>query len=130
MTEMFGVTKMILIAHVATVIRCLSYTVLQPDSIVTNISALLLQTLHGVGFGIFWATAVSEIDGFFSLEQRAVAQGLLGALHFGLGAGLGALVGGFMYQYLGAVPMFQITAIITSFSMAIFYFGRLERYNK
>ncbi|KAL9547484.1 hypothetical protein MBANPS3_006150 [Mucor bainieri] len=128
LTEIFGVTNMILIAHVATIVRCLMYTLLVPDSFFTNVSALLLQTLHGVGFGIFWATAVSEIDGFFPPEQRSVAQGILGALHFGLGTGLGALAGGYMYEYLGAVVMFRVVAAVAAFNMALFYTGRLSRF--
>lgn len=125
---MFGVTNMILTAHIATIARCLVYTVLKPDSFMTNVSALSLQTLHGVGFGIFWATAVSEIDGFFPPEQRSVAQGILGALHFGLGTGLGALIGGYLYEYFGAIWMFRIAAAVATVNMVIFYIGRLNRF--
>ncbi|KAI8095224.1 major facilitator superfamily domain-containing protein [Thamnidium elegans] len=128
LTEIFGVTNMILIAHVATIIRCLFYTVLTPDSFFTNVSALSLQTLHGVGFGIFWATSVSEMDGFFPPEQRSVAQGILGALHFGLGAGLGALSGGYLYEYMGSIWMFRIGALVATINMVIFYVGRLDRF--
>ncbi|KAG0742223.1 hypothetical protein G6F57_010701 [Rhizopus arrhizus] len=127
--ERFGVTKMIITAHVAIIVRCLIYTVLVPDLFITNIIALLLQTLHGIGFGIFWATSVSEMDSFFPPEQRSVAQGILGALHFGLGTGLGALAGGYLYQYLGSVWMFRSAALICTLNMFIFYIGRLERYN-
>ncbi|KAI8989362.1 major facilitator superfamily domain-containing protein [Pilobolus umbonatus] len=127
LTEKFGVTKMIVIAHIATIIRCLVYTVLVPDSFITNVSALLLQTLHGIGFGIFWATAVSEMDSFFPPEQRSVAQGVLGALHFGLGTGLGALTGGYLYEYMGPIWMFRIAAIVATINMTIFTLGRIER---
>ncbi|KAL4211394.1 hypothetical protein CU097_015206 [Rhizopus azygosporus] len=127
--ERFGVTKMIVAAHIATIVRCLAYTVLVPDSFITNVIALSLQTLHGIGFGIFWATSVSEMDSFFPPEQRSVAQGILGALHFGLGTGLGALVGGYLYQYLGSAWMFRIAAVVCAANMVIFYIGRLERYN-
>ncbi|ORE20476.1 MFS general substrate transporter [Rhizopus microsporus] len=116
-------------AHIATIVRCLAYTVLVPDSFITNVIALSLQTLHGIGFGIFWATSVSEMDSFFPPEQRSVAQGILGALHFGLGTGLGALVGGYLYQYLGSAWMFRIAAVVCAANMVIFYIGRLERYN-
>ncbi|KAI7899845.1 major facilitator superfamily domain-containing protein [Cokeromyces recurvatus] len=128
LTEKFGVTKMIFIAHLATIIRCLAYTILKPDSYITNVCALSLQAFHGIGFGIFWATAVNEVDGFFPPEQRSVAQGILGALHFGLGAGLGALVGGYMYEYLGPVYMFQIAAGMAVLNLAVFYIGRLDKF--
>ncbi|KAI8370177.1 major facilitator superfamily domain-containing protein [Choanephora cucurbitarum] len=128
LTELFGVTNMILIAHIATIVRCLIYTILPSDSFFTNVSALLLQTLHGIGFGIFWATAVSEMDSFFPPEQRSVAQGILGALHFGLGTGLGALVGGYLFEYLGAIWMFRVAALVAAINMCVFYIGRLNRF--
>ncbi|CAO3683671.1 unnamed protein product [Rhizopus stolonifer] len=45
--ERFGVTKMIMVAHIAIIVRCLAYTALVPDLFITNVIALLLQTLHG-----------------------------------------------------------------------------------
>ena len=69
------------------------------------------------------------MDGFFPPEQRSVAQGILGALHFGLGAGLGALAGGYLYDYAGPIWMFRLLAIVTGFNMVLFYVGRLERFN-
>lgn len=38
---------MIMAAHIAIIVRCLAYTVLVPDLFITNVIALLLQTLHG-----------------------------------------------------------------------------------
>ncbi|KAI9276070.1 major facilitator superfamily domain-containing protein [Sporodiniella umbellata] len=127
--EKFGVTKMIVVAHLAIIVRCIAYTMLVPDSFITNVIALMLQTLHGVGFGIFWATSVSEMDSFFPPEQRSVAQGILGALHFGLGTGLGALVGGYLYQYFGSIWMFRSAALVCTANMFIFCIGRMDRYN-
>ncbi|KAI9305740.1 major facilitator superfamily domain-containing protein [Cunninghamella echinulata] len=119
----------IIIAHLATVIRCIGYTLLSPDQLSTNVLALVLQTLHGIGFGIFWATAVSEIDGFFPPEQRSVAQGILGALHAGLGTGLGALIGGYLYDYYSPIFLFQTSAFLCIISIGIFSVGRLPRFN-
>ncbi|CAO3635903.1 unnamed protein product [Cunninghamella blakesleeana] len=129
LTEWLGVTKLVIIAHLATAIRCIGYTLLVPNSLSTNIFALLLQTLHGIGFGIFWATAVSEVDGFFPPEQRSVAQGILGALHAGLGTGLGALIGGYLYEYYSPIFLFQASAFLCFVSIAIFSIGRLPRFN-
>lgn len=122
-------TKLVIIAHLATVIRCIGYTLLSPDQLSTNVLALVLQTLHGIGFGIFWATAVSEIDGFFPPEQRSVAQGILGALHAGLGTGLGALIGGYLYDYYSPIFLFQTSAFLCIISIGIFSVGRLPRFN-
>jgi predicted MFS family arabinose efflux permease len=68
------------------------------------------------------------MDGFFPPEQRSVAQGILGALHFGLGAGLGALTGGYLYEYKGPIFMFRVLALITGLNMVMFYVGRMKRF--
>lgn len=38
---------MIILAHIATIVRCLAYSFLAPDLFSTNVIALMLQTLHG-----------------------------------------------------------------------------------
>ncbi|KAI9488643.1 major facilitator superfamily domain-containing protein [Zychaea mexicana] len=129
MTECLGTTGLVIVAHAATIIRCLAYTILPPDTLTTNISALLLQTLHGIGFGIFWGTAVSEMDSLFPPTQRAMAQGILGALHAGLGTGLGAFIGGYLYEYFGAVWLFRSAAGLACISISIFCVGRLKRFD-
>ncbi|ORX59023.1 hypothetical protein DM01DRAFT_1333614 [Hesseltinella vesiculosa] len=128
LTERFGVATMVVVAHMATAIRCIGYTLLVPQSMLTNVLALCLQTLHGIGFGLFWATAVSEIDGFFPPEQRSMAQGILGGLHAGLGTGIGALIGGFLYEDFGAFGLFWTAALLCFLSTAIFLIGRLPRF--
>ncbi|KAI7874476.1 MFS general substrate transporter [Lichtheimia hyalospora FSU 10163] len=126
LSERFGVTKLVVFAHFVTIARCLAYTWLVPDSFVCFVIAIALQTMHGFGFAIFWSTAVSEVDSFFPPEQRAVAQGVLGSLHLGLGNGLGALLGGYLDSYLGAIWMFRCNAILCGFSILVFAIGRLS----
>ncbi|KAI7847214.1 major facilitator superfamily domain-containing protein [Circinella umbellata] len=129
MTECLGTTGLVIVSHAAIIVRCLAYTILPPDTLTTNISALLLQTLHGIGFGIFWGTAVKEMDALFPPRQRAMAQGILGALHTGLGTGGGALIGGYLYQYFGAIWLFRSAAALACASILIFGFGRLKRFD-
>lgn len=80
----------------------------------------------GIGFAVFWGTAVSEMDSFFPPEQRAVAQGVLGALHAGLGTGLGALLGGYIDQYLDMLWVFRGSAMLCAASITVFCLGRLS----
>lgn len=86
------------------------------------------EWIIGIGFGIFWATAVSEMDDLFPPEQRAVAQGILGALHQGLGTGLGAMIGGYLYEYYGAIWLFHSVIGLAVVSITIFCLGRLSRF--
>jgi hypothetical protein len=47
LTETFGVTKLVVTAHIVTFIRSLAYTFLVPDLLITNCLALVLQMLNG-----------------------------------------------------------------------------------
>jgi MFS_1 like family len=47
LTETFGVTKLVVVAHIVTLIRSLAYTFLVPDLLITNCLALVLQMLNG-----------------------------------------------------------------------------------
>ena len=128
MTERWGVTNLIIGAHVVTIIRCFAYTMLVPDNVISHFVGLFLQTLHGIGFAVFWATAVSEMDSLFPPEQRAMAQGILGGLNQGLGMGLGALFGGYIDAYFGTVWMFRSAALLCALSIVIFVIGRHPRF--
>ncbi|KAI9262147.1 major facilitator superfamily domain-containing protein [Phascolomyces articulosus] len=129
MTERWGVTNLIIFAHIVTIIRCFAYTMLIPDNVISHFVGLFLQTLHGIGFAIFWATAVSEMDSLFPPEQRAMAQGILGGLNQGLGMGLGALFGGYIDAYFGTVWMFRSAAFLCAISIVIFCVGRHPRFD-
>ncbi|KAJ2963106.1 hypothetical protein NQZ79_g1822 [Umbelopsis isabellina] len=89
LTERFGVTKLVVVAHLVTMIRSIAYTFLVPNLMFTNFIALILQFFNGIGFALFWATAVSEVDNYFPPTQRSVAQGILAGLYGGLGTGFG-----------------------------------------
>ncbi|KAI9319461.1 major facilitator superfamily domain-containing protein [Dichotomocladium elegans] len=130
LAERYGVTRLVISAHLIIIFRCIAYTLLVPDSTFSFIAALLLQMCHGIGFAIFWSISVSEMDSFFPPEQRAVAQGVLGALHNGLGTGLGALIGGYIDAYLGSLWLFRLAAILCALSITVFSIGRLPRFEQ
>jgi hypothetical protein len=47
LTETFGVTKLVVAAHLVTLARSLAYTFLIPDMLITNFLALVLQLFNG-----------------------------------------------------------------------------------
>jgi hypothetical protein len=47
LTETFGVTKLVVAAHIVTLARSLAYTFLIPDMLITNFLALVLQLFNG-----------------------------------------------------------------------------------
>lgn len=114
-------------AHCITIVRSSLYTLLVPNAPMTSAYALALQMLNGIAFATIWSTAVSEVDSFFPPEQRAIAQGTLAALHMGAGFGIGCVVGGIIYEALGAHALYHAASLLTGVSLVIFLIGRIKR---
>ncbi len=49
-------------------------------------------------------------------------QTLLKGLHWGLGSGMGALVGGYTYDNYGAVRLFEFSALLSCFSFVLSFY--------
>ncbi|CAO3697277.1 unnamed protein product [Umbelopsis ramanniana] len=125
--DRFGVTVLMVSAHCITIVRSSLYTLLVPNAPMTSAYALALQMLNGIAFATIWSTAVSEVDSFFPPEQRAIAQGTLAALHMGAGFGIGCVVGGIIYETLGAHALYHAASLLTGVSLVIFLIGRIKR---
>ena len=41
---------------------------------------------------------------------------VIGSIHFGLGAAAGSIIGGYMYDAMGAVALFRLCSGLTGFS--------------
>lgn len=78
----------------------------------------------GFAYALIWSTAVSEVDSFFPIEQRSMAQGILAALFSGLGYGIGCILGGYILGVYGSIKLFQASIIICSTSLIVFLSGR------
>ncbi|KAF1801004.1 major facilitator superfamily domain-containing protein [Mucor lusitanicus] len=122
--DTYSVTLLMTVAYVSFIIRALAYMCLQPNESVSMIIALALQILNGFSYALIWSTAVAEVDGFFPVDQRSVAQGILAALFSGLGYGLGCIIGGFVYAVYGSIKLYQISAFICTLSLVVFLSGR------
>jgi PPP family 3-phenylpropionic acid transporter len=81
--------------------------------------ALLTNTLHGVTFSPFLAGGIAFVAAQTPPGLHATAQGLLTAVGFGLGAAVGALGGGLLYDAFGAPGMFAVGAL-TALVAAVF----------
>jgi MFS transporter, PPP family, 3-phenylpropionic acid transporter len=69
-----------------------------------------LQALHGLTFGLFWATAVSEMSLLVPVRLRATGQALFSALVFGAANALGYLLAGQVYDRAGAASALFVLA--------------------
>ena len=59
---------------------------------------------------------------FVSLSTRcnvATVQAILDSIHWGLGSGVGALLGGVIYDSVGSVNLFLLSAALSFLSMCI-----------
>ncbi len=69
---------------------------------------LVLQLLHGLTFPIIWIAGVSYAHENSPPGLSATAQGLFGAAVFGIGAALGAFLGGLVLGSLGGRGMYSV----------------------
>lgn len=69
---------------------------------------LPLQLLHGPSYALLMGSGVSLADEIAPQGLGATGQGLFTATTMGVGAAAGAMLGGWLYQYLGAPAVFQV----------------------
>lgn len=86
---------------------------------------LVAEVMHGPFFGALWTASMSYIHTIAPPGLGATAQGLLGGLYAGLGNGLGALVGGFIYQRFGYIVLFRACAVWLLFGLSLFFFTNM-----
>lgn len=111
MQKKYGTWPMMLITQIAFVIRFSYYSTL-----VTPWAVLPCEVLHGLTFATMWSVSCTYANMIAPKDCHSTMQALLEGLHWGLGSGLGSLVGGFVYDYYGAVRLFQISALLSAIS--------------
>jgi MFS transporter, PPP family, 3-phenylpropionic acid transporter len=116
----WGVRRMIGVSLLVTAVRAFAYTFMSVPWLVLPISLL-----HGPSFAILWSAGVAFADRVAPAGLRATAQSIFAATSMGLGAAVGALVGGVLYDDVGPVVLFQLVGILLLFSMLLL--GGLDR---
>ncbi|RUS27072.1 hypothetical protein BC938DRAFT_483750 [Jimgerdemannia flammicorona] len=114
-----GIEHMIIIAQGVTIMRALIYTVC-PSLPGGAVLALFIQLSHGLAFSALWSAAVVHADAIAPKHLRATSQGLMNAAFNGVGSGLGALLGGTIYQRAGSGAMFLMVAVVTTLGLILF----------
>ncbi|CDS05983.1 hypothetical protein LRAMOSA08511 [Lichtheimia ramosa] len=117
--RLFGIKSLIILGHVLTIIRIFAYTILPKGPSGAHI-ALALHLLNGVAFSALWGAGVVQADELAPPSLQATSQGLLAAMYAGVGAGLGSLMGGIIYQRAGAKSMFATAIGITTLSLELY----------
>lgn len=103
--ERFSTQHLLIASLLFLALRLFLYSLFNSPALI-----LLVQLLHGFCFAIMWIAAVSYADEFAPEGKTATAQGLLGAVMMGLGSTTGGLLGGYLYDALGASIMFRVLA--------------------
>jgi PPP family 3-phenylpropionic acid transporter len=97
---------LILVSLAAYIVRALAYTLVTAPWMF-----LLVQLLHGLTFSAMWVAGVAYSDSITPEGLGATAQSVFSTAFLGLGGIAGALVGGVIYDDLGAEAIFRFAAL-------------------
>lgn len=119
MLHRLGARRMLVVAQFIIMYRCFTYIVCSELSYGAWL-ATVTQVLHGIGFSMTWSAGALQADQIAPAGLKSSAQGLLNMAFNGLGSGIGALVGGIIYENFGAQVMWA--TVITAAALSIFMY--------
>jgi PPP family 3-phenylpropionic acid transporter len=107
--------ELLTFALLISVVRSLAYSFI-------NIAwwVLFVQLLHGPSFSAMWVAGVSYANEIAPKGMGATAQGLFSGVQLGLAGTFGGLVGGFLYENLGAVMLFRWVGVVGFATLILF----------
>lgn len=111
----WGARGLLMVALAAYVVRALAYTFISEPWMF-----LVVQLLHGLSFSAMWVAGVSYADSMAPEGLSATAQGLFSGVQLGLGGIAGGLIGGILYDELGATAMFRWAALAALVGLMVF----------
>lgn len=82
-------------------------------------AVLFIEPLHGITYAVMWSASASYAHQVAPDGMGASSQGILNGIHWGLGQGIGAVVGGAIFESYGARPMFRITSGLALLSLLL-----------
>jgi predicted MFS family arabinose efflux permease len=77
------------------------------------------EVLHGLTFATMWSVSCAYANNVAPNDCKASVQAVLEGLHWGLGSGLGAVLGGLVYDGFGAVWLFEMSAVLSFMSFLL-----------
>jgi len=110
----YGTWPMIALTQAAFVVRFVYYSLLRDPWAV-----LPCEALNGLTFAVTWSVSCTYANEIAPLGCEGVMQALLEGLHFGIGCGMGALLGGFAYEQYGAVRLFEWSGLLSCISTVL-----------
>lgn len=101
----FSLDTLLAAAFIVTALRWLAVSRVRSPVVL-----VLLQSLHGMTFGMFWSAAIALVAGTVPAPLRATGQALL-VMAINLGGGLGSLATGALYDLTGPRKLFLLAAM-------------------
>jgi PPP family 3-phenylpropionic acid transporter len=86
---------------------------------VSPIQAIIIQLVNGLTFPATWLAGVAYADEHAPVGMSATAQGIFGAVVFGIGTASGGFLGGALLDSLGAKGLCLVFGLITFVIVAI-----------
>jgi len=112
----FGRDLMMGIALGAYIVRVFGYTLLTPE---TKWWIIPLEILHGAGFSNVWLVAIDYSSSIVPRGWCSTMQTFLRSLYLSVGAGCGAVGGGYLMQNYGACFMYKSYGILVAVFLAL-----------
>ncbi|CAO3619240.1 unnamed protein product [Mucor hiemalis] len=117
--QRLGSRRMLIVAQSIATYRFLTYMV-APYFTHGAWLVTITQLLHGVGFSMTWSAGALQADRIAPIGLKSSAQGLLNMAFNGVGSGLGALIGGIVYEKYGGRAMWGTAAVLALSSIFVF----------
>ena len=114
LVKRFGSYGLFMIALVLVGIRSLLFAIAS-----TTFMVWLVQIFGGMIFPAMWVAGVSYADENAPAGLKSTAQGLFGAVMFGIGSAISGFVGGVLLESIGGRGMFLVFGIIILGGLAL-----------
>jgi MFS transporter, PPP family, 3-phenylpropionic acid transporter len=114
LVKKFGSYGLLILALVMFGVRSLLYGVVSTPAMV-----LVVQVFGGMIFPMMWVAGVSYADEHSPLRLKSSAQGLFGAMMFGVGSAVSGFLGGLLLESIGGRGMFTVLGIIILAGLAL-----------
>jgi PPP family 3-phenylpropionic acid transporter len=111
----WGAKRIIIFSLAAFIVRTLAYAYTTVPWL-----ALLIQLLHGPSFAAMWVAGVHHADEIAPAGVRATAQGIFSGVTMGLGSAFGAIIGGVLYENLGAASTYMWAGLGMLLALCLF----------
>lgn len=83
--------------------------------------ALFVQVLHGISYAAFIVGGVTYINERTPQGLSTTAQAIFNTVVFGLGAIVGALIGGYLFDTVGMIILFRFLTLIAMTGLLVFW---------